>query len=104
MIDAYQLLWAKETDLVRVRKEVESLRIVATLLSDTDETQTLPRDEGLTSTGVELDKPNSNENAQHDEPLPDPTALTVELKKQNSRESSPRPRIFRNWLGRIVGE
>src|SRR5215471_18432345 len=104
MIDAYQLLWAKETDLVRVRKEVESLRIVATLLSDTEETQTSQRDEDVTSTGVELDKPNSNENAQPDEPIPDPTALPVELKKQNNRESSLKPRIFRNWLGRSMGE
>jgi hypothetical protein len=30
MMDAYELLWIKESDLVRVRKEVESLRIVAT--------------------------------------------------------------------------
>lgn len=37
MIDAYQLLRAKESDLVRVRKEVESLCTVATLLSETDE-------------------------------------------------------------------
>ena len=102
MIDAYQLLWAKETDLVRVRKEVESLRIVATLLSDTEDTQSLQRDGDVTTTGVELDKPNGNESAQQDEPFPDPTALAVELKKQNSRESSPKPSMFRNWLGRSV--
>ena len=34
MKDAYEVLYQKETDLVRVRQEVESLRIAASLLSD----------------------------------------------------------------------
>jgi hypothetical protein len=34
MKDAYQVLRQKETDIARVRHEIESLRIVASLLSD----------------------------------------------------------------------
>jgi hypothetical protein len=34
MKDAYEVLYQKEADLVRVRQEVESLRIVASLLND----------------------------------------------------------------------
>jgi hypothetical protein len=34
MRNAYEVLQQKETDLVRVRHEIESLRIVASLLSD----------------------------------------------------------------------
>ena len=34
MKDAYEVLYQKEADLVRVRQEVESLRIAASLLND----------------------------------------------------------------------
>lgn len=34
MKDAYELLYQKEADLVRVRQEIESLRIAASLLAD----------------------------------------------------------------------
>ena len=34
MKDAYEVLYQKEAELVRVRQEVESLRVAASLLSD----------------------------------------------------------------------
>jgi len=34
MKDAYELLYQKEADLVRVRQEIESLKIAASLLAD----------------------------------------------------------------------
>ena len=34
MKDAYQVLYEKETNLTRVRQEIESLKIVASLLGD----------------------------------------------------------------------
>lgn len=34
MKDAYEVLYQKEADLVRVRQEIESLRIAASLLDD----------------------------------------------------------------------
>ena len=37
MKDAYAVLEEKETDLARVRLEIESLRIVASLLEKTDD-------------------------------------------------------------------
>ena len=42
MKNAYEVLQQKETDLARVRQEIESLRIVASLLSD-DPTEELTR-------------------------------------------------------------
>ena len=36
MKDAYEVLQQKQTDLARVRKEIDSLNIVARLLSDDD--------------------------------------------------------------------
>jgi len=43
MKNAYEVLQQKETDLARVRHEVESLRIVAPLLSDDSEEMTKKR-------------------------------------------------------------
>lgn len=38
MKDAYEVLYQKEADLVRVRQEVESLRVAAALLADESHT------------------------------------------------------------------
>jgi hypothetical protein len=104
MIDAYELLRTKENDLARVRREIESLRIVATLISETNETKASERDDDGRRTVVQLDSSDGNEIAQHHEPLPNPTALLFQLTKQNSLESSPKPRRLRDWLRRAVGE
>jgi hypothetical protein len=55
MIDAYELLRTKENDLARVRREIESLRIVATLISETNETKASERDDDGRRTVVQLD-------------------------------------------------
>jgi hypothetical protein len=99
MIDAYELLWIKDSDLVRARKEVESLRIVATLLSEADESDALARADDGSRTAVQFDSSDGNENARHDESLPDSTAL-LSQQKPNSPESSPKPSRFGNCPGR----
>jgi len=104
MIDAYELLRIKESDLARIHREIESLRIVATLLSETDEKEVLQRDEDERRMVAQLDSSDDNKNAQYHEPLPDPTAVLFEMTKQNSLDSSPKPRRFKNWFGRAVGE
>ena len=43
MKDAYEVLQQKESDLARVRHELESLRIAASLLSDNLSSGELPR-------------------------------------------------------------
>ena len=43
MKDAYEVLQQKESDLARVRHELESLRITASLLSDNLSSEELPR-------------------------------------------------------------
>jgi hypothetical protein len=102
MIDAYELLRVKETDLARVRREVDSLRVVAKLFSETDENEALQRDQDGRRTVAQLDSSDDNENAQHHEPLCDPATLLFQLTKQNSKESLPKPRRFRGWFGRAV--
>jgi hypothetical protein len=104
MIDAYELLRIKESDLARIHREIESLRIVATLLSEPDEKEVLQRDEDERRMVAQLDSSDDNKNAQYHEPLPDPTAVLFQMTKQNSLDSSPKPRRFRNWFGRAVGE
>ncbi len=104
MIDAYELLRIKESDLARIHREIESLRIVATLLSETEEKEVLQRDEDERRMVAQLDSSDDNKNAQYHEPLPDPTAVLFEMTKQNSLDSSPKPRRFKNWFGRAVGE
>lgn len=42
MKNAYELLEQKEADLARVRREIESLRVVSTLLSDNDPAESDP--------------------------------------------------------------
>ena len=104
MIDAYELLRIKESDLAHIHREIESLRIVAALLSETDEKEVLQRDEDEGRMVAQLDSSDDNKNAQYHEPLPDPTAVLFQLTKQNSLDSSPKPRRFRTWFGRAVGE
>jgi len=43
MKDAYEVLQQKESDLARVRHELESLRITASLLSDNLSSEELPK-------------------------------------------------------------
>jgi hypothetical protein len=52
MKDAYEVLEQKEADLARVRQEIESLRIVASLLDKTDDLPDLEATgtDGLVST------------------------------------------------------
>ena len=42
MRDAYELLYQKEADLVRVRQEIESLKIAASLLTDEQTSGSVP--------------------------------------------------------------
>jgi len=104
MIDAYELLRVKETNLARVRKEVDSLRVVAKLLSEPDENEALQMHEDGRRQAIRLASSEGNEDAQRDETVPHATAPLFQLTKQNSEESSPKPRRFRLWLGRSVGE
>ncbi len=55
MMDVYEILRQKETDLSRVRREVDSLRMAIPLLSDEEENEaeqtTQPFSEEATGTG-----------------------------------------------------
>jgi hypothetical protein len=55
MKNAYELLEQKEADLARVRREIESLRLVSTLLSDNDAGESDPTRKRDSSTEKTLD-------------------------------------------------
>jgi hypothetical protein len=55
MVDVYEMLRQKENDIVRVREEIQALRVVAPLLSDSQESEVLEPDqqlEGNTESGT----------------------------------------------------
>ena len=57
MKDAYEVLYQKEGDLVRVRQEVECLRITASLLGDDTSADDQPPDEPVQSPEMHQGKP-----------------------------------------------
>ena len=66
MIDVYEMLRIKENDIIRVQKEIQALRFVAPLLSESDENQALQpnADSGSATLALENDH---TENSAHDE-------------------------------------
>lgn len=93
MTSVYELLRTKENDLIRIRKEIEALRLVAPLLSDSE--GSVPRtefDSADTRLSVEINP--HHENPAHDEPQLD----------EASSDAIPPKRTLRNWFGRAAGE
>ena len=93
MIDVHELLKTKESDLIRIRKEIEALRLVAPMLSDSE--PTAPQ--------AELEKPDTQipveiNTAQESPPQPEPQL------EENSPVSIPPKRSIRHWFGRAANE
>jgi hypothetical protein len=97
MSDAYELLRAKERELALVRKEIAALRMVATLLSETNGAEASQTNEDHGRDGTPFDSQASNHNTEQDEPLQDSIRLLFQ-------SSSPKRGRFRDWLDRVVGE
>lgn len=102
MNDAYELLRTKERELALVRKEIAALRVVAPLLSETNDAETndagdSPIDEDHSRDPAQFDSQGSNSNTQQDDPLQDSFRLLFQ-------SSPPKRGRIRDWLDRVVGE
>jgi hypothetical protein len=75
MKDAYEVLHEKETDLARVRKEVESLNIVARLLTEHDDGKA---SDDLTESSDESSKRTSSSLSETISRLADAAATSAE--------------------------
>lgn len=96
MIDVYEMLRIKENDIIRVQKEIQALRFVAPLLSESDETQVLQpgRDLGPADLVHEGDP---TENRPHDERSPE----SEEILSESGPSTVSR---LRSMLGLAAGE
>lgn len=77
MIDVYEMLRIKENDIIRVRKEIQALRCVAPLLSESDEPQVLQPSVDLGSASHSLES-NPTDNPAHDERSSEPGEILAE--------------------------
>jgi hypothetical protein len=93
MVDVYEMLRQKENDVVRVRKEIQALRFVAPLLSDSDEGQVLQPDMDAT---VTLDRTVEEQNPAQSEQSSDPPEVGEAIPPKRSR--------LLNILGLASGE
>ena len=95
MIDVHELLRQKEDDIIRVRREIDALYVVAQILSDSNEGGT-PVNGGS-------------------EPVPIPEAYSAqaslpqdELSPESAEAGSgsipPKRSLLRNWFGQAAGE
>lgn len=91
MIDVHELLQMKEDDIVRVRKEIDALRLVASMLADSDETFVSQSEMNSSKSSLAIDT-NVNEDHSQDQSH---EAETV--------SASPK-RSLLGWLNRAAGE
>ena len=92
MIDVHELLRTKENDLIRIRKEIEALRLVAPLLSDS-EAAVSPTNFRSAETRLPLEVNAARENLSQDQSQPDDTSEAILPK-----------RTLRDWFSRAAGE
>ena len=93
MVDVYEMLRQKENDVVRVRKEIQALRFVAPLLSESDEGQVLQPD---MDANASLDSTVEEQNAAPSEQSADASELGEAIPPKRSR--------LLNMLGLAAGE
>ena len=97
MIEVHQLLRTKESELARVRREIEALRTVAALLSEPDDVADLQPGSDPHASPVLLEASLAEENALQDEPSPDSDEVLF-------HSIPPKRSRLRDWIGRAVGE
>jgi hypothetical protein len=95
MIDIYKLLQIKENELARVRKEIESLQVVAGLLSEPEDAHVSQNDASEPAVVQIFVAPKQNV-AQY-ESRPEPAEILF-------RSMAPKGRRLKSWFRRAVGE
>jgi len=96
MVDVYEMLRQKENDIVRVRKEIQALRFVAPMLSDSDEGRVLEPDTDSESATVSLDSSAEEQNPAESDQYSDASEVGQGIPPKRSR--------LRNLLGLAAGE
>ena len=97
MIDVHELLRKKEDDIVRVRKEIDALYVVAQILSDADEETGSRVNGGSEPVPVSIEAYSAQASLPQDELLP-------ESAEASSESIPPRRSLLRNWFGQAAGE
>ncbi len=102
MVDVYEMLRQKENDITRVREEIQALRFVAPLLSDSEEGQVLEPDQvlepsaGQGDSTLSLDTTVEEGSSSETEESPDCSEVGQAIPPKRSR--------LRNLLGLAAGE
>ena len=96
MVDVFEMIRRKENDIVRVRKEIQALRVVAPMLSDSDEAQVLEPDTDRGTTTVLFDSTVAEHNPSESEQSPDNPDVGEAIPPKRSR--------LLNLLGLASGE
>jgi hypothetical protein len=96
MIDVHELLRQKEDDILRVRKEIDALYVVAQILSDSNEGD-------VPVNGASEPVPISAEGYSAQASLPQ-DELSPEPAEAGSESIPPKRSLLRNWFGHAAGE
>ena len=102
MVDVYEMLRQKENDITRVREEIQALRFVAPLLSDSEEDQVLEPEQMLepntdpSDPTLSLDTTVEEGSSAETEQSPDSSEVGQAIPPKRSR--------LRNLLGLAAGE
>lgn len=96
MKQVHEVLRMKENRIAQVRKEVEALRLVAPLLSESDQSEGSPSEEDSDDAVVSLEDAVGAGNSSLD-PLPESDDLVLQ-------SIGPKRSRLREWLGRAAGE
>lgn len=99
MSNVYEILRKKEDDIVRVQKEIQALRFVAPLLSESADPQ-VPEPQGDFSAAPVSLEPAAVENEIHESSLPVDEPESPEV----SQAIPPKRSRLRNLLGLAAGE
>lgn len=97
MIDVHELLREKENDIIRVRKEIDALYVVAQILSDSHEDAGAPVIGGTEPVPVTAEGYSAQASLPQDNVTPESADVT-------SESIPPRRSLLQNWFGRAAGE
>jgi len=96
MIDVHELLRQKEDDILRVRKEIDALYVVAQILSDSNEGD-VPVNGGSEPVPISSEGYSAQASLPQDELAPEPA-------EAGSESIPPKRSLLRNWFGHAAGE
>jgi hypothetical protein len=97
MIDVHELLRMKEDEIIRVRKEIDALYVVAQILSDSHEGEGTPVNGGSEPLPISVESYSAQANLPQDE-------LAPESADAQSESIPPKRSLLRNWFGHAAGE